>query len=169
MRHCGNGVGGEWGGWNRHRIRVSTQSWLRGRKFSCRSCWDLNSQPFDHEPGALTNKLSQLPCYIEHPSVSQHCENWTSTVPSCPMRWSRCSTEQSPSCQTLPAKECPVCMMGHMKVVTSSYNDRAAQCVESLCHPEKGNHLTLEVLNFGWISEYLGFINITLVINLSVT
>ena len=40
-------------GWNRHRIRVSTQSWLRRRKFSRRSCRDSNSQPFDHESGAL--------------------------------------------------------------------------------------------------------------------
>ena len=47
-------------GWNGHRIRVSTQSWLWGRKFSCRSCRDSNSQPFDHESGALTNKLSRL-------------------------------------------------------------------------------------------------------------
>ena len=27
-----------------------------------RSCWDSNSQPFDHESGALTNKLFRLPC-----------------------------------------------------------------------------------------------------------
>ena len=31
------------------------------RTFSRRSCWDSNSQPFDHEPGALTNKLSRFP------------------------------------------------------------------------------------------------------------
>ena len=48
------------GGWNGHRIRVSTQSWLWRRKFSRRSCRDLNSQPFDHESDALTNKLSRL-------------------------------------------------------------------------------------------------------------
>ena len=48
-------------GWNGHRIRVSTQSWLWRRKFSRRSCRDSNSQPFDHESGALTNKLSRLP------------------------------------------------------------------------------------------------------------
>ena len=46
--------------WSGHRIRVSIQSWLRRRKFSRRSCWDSNSQPFDHESGALTNKLSRL-------------------------------------------------------------------------------------------------------------
>ena len=46
--------------WNGHRIRVSTQSWLWRRKFFRRSCRDLNSQPFDHEFGALTNKQSRL-------------------------------------------------------------------------------------------------------------
>ena len=35
-------------GWKGHRIRVSTQSWLWRRKFSCRFCQDSNSQPFDH-------------------------------------------------------------------------------------------------------------------------
>ena len=48
-------------GWNRHWIRVSTQSWFWRRKFSCRFCRDSNSQPFDHESGALTNKLFRLP------------------------------------------------------------------------------------------------------------
>ena len=47
-------------GWSGHRIKVSTQSWLWSRKFSNRSCWDSNSQPFTHESGALTNKLSRL-------------------------------------------------------------------------------------------------------------
>ena len=51
--HCGNK------GWNRHGIRVSTQSWLWRRKFSHGPCWDLNSKPSNHKPGALTNKLSQ--------------------------------------------------------------------------------------------------------------
>ena len=46
-------------GSNGHRIRVSTQSWLWRRKFSCRFCRDSTSQPFDHESGALTNKLSR--------------------------------------------------------------------------------------------------------------
>ena len=32
-------------------------SGLWWRKFSHCSCWDSNSQPFDHESGALTNKL----------------------------------------------------------------------------------------------------------------
>ena len=48
-------------GWNGHRICVSTQSRLWRRKFVRRFCWDSNSQPFDHESGALTNKLSRLP------------------------------------------------------------------------------------------------------------
>ena len=47
-------------GWNRPQIRNSTQCWLWRRKFSKRSCWDSNSQPFNHETAALTNKLSQL-------------------------------------------------------------------------------------------------------------
>ena len=45
-------------GWNGHWIRVSTQSWPWRRKFSRCSCQDSNSQPFDHESGVLTNKLS---------------------------------------------------------------------------------------------------------------
>ena len=48
-------------GWNEHRIRVSTRSWSWRRKFSRRSCRNSNSQPFDHEFGALTNKLSRKP------------------------------------------------------------------------------------------------------------
>ena len=48
-------------GWNGHRIRVSTQSRLWRRKFSRRSCRDSNSQLFDHESGAQTNKFSRLP------------------------------------------------------------------------------------------------------------
>ena len=54
MCYCGNM------GWNGHWIRVSTHSWLWRRKFFHHSCWDSNSQPFDHESSALTNKLSQL-------------------------------------------------------------------------------------------------------------
>ena len=48
-------------GWNGHRLRVSTQNWLWKWKLSRRSCRDSNSQPFDHESGAVTNKLSRLP------------------------------------------------------------------------------------------------------------
>ena len=52
-------------GWNRHRIRVSTQSGLWRINFSRRSCSESNSQPFDHESGALTNKLSlPLTCHV---------------------------------------------------------------------------------------------------------
>ena len=50
-------------GCNGHRIRVSTQSSLWRRKLSRHSCRDSNSQLFDHESGALTNKLSQLPIH----------------------------------------------------------------------------------------------------------
>ena len=35
------------------------------KKFSRRSCRDSNSQPFDHESGALTNKLPLLPSHVE--------------------------------------------------------------------------------------------------------
>ena len=38
--------------------------WLRSRKFSRRSCQNSNLQPFDHESGALTNKLSRLPTVL---------------------------------------------------------------------------------------------------------
>ena len=44
--------------WNRHHITVSTHSYL-WRRFSCHSCKDSNSQPFDHESRAITHKLFQ--------------------------------------------------------------------------------------------------------------
>ena len=50
--------------WNGHRIIVSTQRKCKRTKFSRRSCWDSNSQPFNHESGALTNKLSRLPDFV---------------------------------------------------------------------------------------------------------
>ena len=60
---CGN-MGVEW-----TQIRVNTQSQLWRRKFSCCSCQDLNSQPFNHKSSALnklywlTNNLSWLNRY----------------------------------------------------------------------------------------------------------
>ena len=42
-------------------IRVSTESRPWRRKFSRRSCRDLNLRPIDHESGALTTELSLLP------------------------------------------------------------------------------------------------------------
>ena len=48
-------------GWNRHQIRVSTQSGLWRKKFSRHSCQDSNSHPLGHESGVLTYKRSQLP------------------------------------------------------------------------------------------------------------
>ena len=45
--HCGNT------GWNGHQIRVSTESYLLRRKFSCSTCQDLNVQPYDQESGIL--------------------------------------------------------------------------------------------------------------------
>ena len=59
-------------GWDRHWIRVRTQSWLWRRKFSNRSCQYSNWQPFVHESSALTNKLSQLPLYILAITVSAY-------------------------------------------------------------------------------------------------
>ena len=47
MCHCGNT------GVEQTLNKVSTQSWLRKKKFSCRSCWDSSSQPSDHKSGAL--------------------------------------------------------------------------------------------------------------------
>ena len=47
-------------GWNGHRIKVSTQSWPWWRTLSCHFCPDSNSEPTDHESGAVTNKLSRL-------------------------------------------------------------------------------------------------------------
>ena len=88
--------------------------------------------------------LSRVPQYhqqqymffINHTSQSQFRDNVTSLVPSCPERWSPCSTELSVPCLTPPAREFPVCTKGHMKVALSSCSGRAAQCAESLCHPE---------------------------------
>ena len=42
-------------------IRVSTESWPWRRKFSCRSCRDLNPWPFNHESSTLTTELSPPP------------------------------------------------------------------------------------------------------------
>ena len=47
-------------GWDGRQTRGSTQGLLLRRKFSRRSYRNSNSQPFDHESGALTNKLSRL-------------------------------------------------------------------------------------------------------------
>ena len=69
-------------GWNGHRVRVSTQSWLRRIKFSCCSCRDLNLQPFDHKPNALTNKLSWL-IYCKQTRLKTLCSAfclWWSTL-----------------------------------------------------------------------------------------
>ena len=59
-------------GWNGHRIRVSTQSGLWRSKFSRRSCRDSNSQTFDHESGALTNKLCRLESLLHQQTASIH-------------------------------------------------------------------------------------------------
>ena len=55
------------------------------RKFSCRSCRDSNSQPFDHESGALTNKLSRVTVHTSvqlpnlrncHDTVTRYKGDW---------------------------------------------------------------------------------------------
>ena len=51
---CATAVTRERKGHTAHKVK-----WRR--KFSHRSCRDSNSQSFDHESGALTNKLSRLP------------------------------------------------------------------------------------------------------------
>ena len=47
-------------------IRVSTESWPSGRKFSRRSCRDSNPGPFDHESDALITELSPLPIHFRN-------------------------------------------------------------------------------------------------------
>ena len=39
---------------------------VNSREFSRRSCWDSNSQPFDHESGVLTNKLFRPPTGVHY-------------------------------------------------------------------------------------------------------
>ena len=46
------------------KIRVTTESWPWRRKFSHRSCRDLNLWPFNHESSALTTELSLLPMCV---------------------------------------------------------------------------------------------------------
>ena len=50
-------------GWNGHQIRVSTQSRLWRSKFSC---WDSNSQPFNHKSGAQ-NQMASYPSSLVMP------------------------------------------------------------------------------------------------------
>ena len=66
-------------GWNGHWIKVNTQNWLWRRKFSHRSCRDSNSQPFDHESGALTNKLSRV-SNSEHNEYRPSCQIRSSSI-----------------------------------------------------------------------------------------
>ena len=61
-------------GWNGHQISSAQKVWRR--KFSRRSCGVLNSQRFDQESGALTNKLSMLPV----PSVLMPAVAWRDRV-----------------------------------------------------------------------------------------
>ena len=87
--YCGNTGSGT------DQIKVSTQSQLWRRKFSCHSCQDSNSKPFDHESGPLTNQLSWLPSY-PFPSYSHVNEPLTKAL-------SRRSTKFASS-SSFPAK-----------------------------------------------------------------
>ena len=63
-------------GWNEHQIRVGIQSELWRRKFSHRSCWESNSQPFNHESSTTCPPGSQYLIY-------HHCHliHFVSPVP----------------------------------------------------------------------------------------
>ena len=78
------------------KIRVSTESRSWRRKFSCRSCRDLNLQPFSHESSALTTELSPPPCslitherkYLKNKSQLKHKSD---IKKSKPLRHEQCS------------------------------------------------------------------------------
>ena len=59
-------------GWNGYRNKSQHRKLPWRRKYSSRSCRDLNPRPFDHEPGALTIELSPSP-YI-HRACFSYCE-----------------------------------------------------------------------------------------------
>ena len=67
--------------WNRHRIRVSAQSCLWRKKFSRRSCRELNLQPFGHKSCALTNKLFQL--FLMYVATIQHLKYSGQEIKTC--------------------------------------------------------------------------------------
>ena len=50
-------------GWNIYQ-KKGTESWSGRRKFSHRSCWDLNPWPSDHESGTLITELSLPPAVV---------------------------------------------------------------------------------------------------------
>ena len=53
------------------------------KKISRRSSRDSNSQPFDHESGALTNKLSRLPRCLQTVKIPYFCYCcWHATPPA---------------------------------------------------------------------------------------
>ena len=75
-------------GGNRHRLRVSTQSWLWRIIFSYCSCWDSNSQPFNYESGTLTNKWSWLHFLIRFTLSTNNAHSevgslWMCVITSC--------------------------------------------------------------------------------------
>ena len=57
------------------KTRVSTESQPWRRKFSCCSGRDSNSEPFNHESGALTTELSLPPGEYESMSDSDIWEH----------------------------------------------------------------------------------------------
>ena len=71
--HCGNTE------WNRHWVRVSTKSHLWRRKFYHHSCQDSNSQPFNHESGALPTSYPSSHCDWAH-SRKVHTITYPGTI-----------------------------------------------------------------------------------------
>ena len=64
MCHCSN-IGVNWTPNKSQHTKLTLK-----KKFSCHSCQDSNSQPFNHESSTLTNKLSQH-SYSTHKTYGQ--------------------------------------------------------------------------------------------------
>ena len=70
-------------GGDRHRKRVSTQTYLWRRKFSRRSCRDLNSQPFESRVRRSHQQAIPAPfLYYLVKLISALCHNCASIVPA---------------------------------------------------------------------------------------
>ena len=67
-------------GRNRHRIRVSTQSWLWRRKLSRRSCRDLNSQTFRSRVRRSNQQAIPAPHWMDD---SYFALVWSSRLTGC--------------------------------------------------------------------------------------
>ena len=51
-------------GWNGHHMKISTESELWRRTFSCHSCWVLDPCPLDHKSGSLPTGYWTLDLWI---------------------------------------------------------------------------------------------------------